>query len=102
MGVKRMFNLSVPTPGKDGKSNWLNIGLLMEFDDGRMAVKLDSMPVGAVADRDGNPAVWDGWVKVFPKEDRAQQTGGRSQGSGNTSGRQGGMQSRPDDDEIPF
>lgn len=101
MGVKKLYDLAVPVPGRD-KSRWLNVGVLMEFDDGRMSVKIDSMPVGAVADRENNPVVWDGWLKVFPKDDRPSQSGTRSQGTGGASGRQGSMQSRPEDDEIPF
>ena len=104
MGVKRMFDLVIPVPGRE-KTAWQNLGILMEMDDGRMSVKLNSLPIGIMADSNGNAVPWDGWIKVFPKEDRAQQSGGRTQGSGNNSGRQGGYQGNPMDDpndNIPF
>ena len=94
MAVKKLYNLVVATPGRDGKKIWQQLGVLMEMDDGRMSMKLNAMPVGPVADRDGKPVPWDGWISVFPKDD-AQ--GGRTNSSPSSSA--------PDDldkDKIPF
>ena len=94
MAVKKMHNLVVAKPGRDGKKNWQQIGILMEMDDGRMSMKLESIPVGLVSDKDGRPVPWDGWVSVFPRDDN------RSSTSGQTQQRSAGA---PDiDDHIPF
>lgn len=97
MGVKTIHNLVIATPGKDGATNWVKHGVLMEMDDGRMAVKLESLPIGVMQDRDKNAVPWDGWFKVFEQKDD------RSSGGGTQSRTQN--QSRPralDNDDIPF
>jgi hypothetical protein len=61
--MKRIKRLVVPngTYQKDGqeKTSWLTIGSMLKADDGRVKLKLDSMPVSD----------FDGWVNVFDLDD---------------------------------
>ena len=57
------------------KNRWLNIGSLFTRDDGSLAIKIDSMPIGLPN--------WEGWINAYPKRE----------GNGN----------KPDlNDDIPF
>lgn len=65
------FNVTVPqgTYMKEGKekTRWLNVGTLFIAEDkSRMALKIDSMPVG-IKD-------FEGWFNVFPKQRDGQGT----------------------------
>lgn len=61
------------------KKAWQKHGILVVGDDGRMSIKLESLPVG-----DG----WNGWLSVFEQRDR-QDTGGA-------------MSTGPDGGDLPF
>jgi hypothetical protein len=53
----------------DSKTFWSKCGILLKKDDGKISLKLESLPVGE----------WDGWLSVFEqdkKEDKpAPSTG---------------------------
>lgn len=49
------------------KGRWLTIGTVFRHDDGGSSIKLDCFPVG-VPD-------WSGWVSVFKKKPREEQSG---------------------------
>ena len=42
------------------KPAYTNCGIMLVKDDGKMSLKLNSVPVGD----------WDGWLSIFPKKDR--------------------------------
>jgi len=42
------------------KTQWLKVGVLLEKEDGKMRIKLDTIPV----------AGWDGWLNVFEKKEK--------------------------------
>lgn len=42
----------------NGKTRWRNHGLLIIKDDGKIRIKLDSIPTGD----------WDGWFGVYEQE----------------------------------
>lgn len=46
------------------KKQRIKIGRVFTGDDGRQAIKLDSMPVA--------PG-WNGWLNIFPKQDENRQ-----------------------------
>jgi hypothetical protein len=48
------------------KGRWLTIGTVFRHDDGGSSIKLDCLPVG-VPD-------WNGWVSVFKKKPREEQS----------------------------
>lgn len=83
------------------KGRWLRIGTLFRHDDGGTSIKLDALPVGL--------AGWEGWVNVFPRDQRPPQghtaPGRRGNGSHYADARDGHAAPRPYadfDDEIPF
>jgi hypothetical protein len=45
------------------KSHWLNCGILIVKEDGKMSLKLNAIPVNC-----------DGWFGVFEKDDNAKPT----------------------------
>ena len=45
---------------KGGKARWSKVGILMEKNDGKKSVKLNTLPVGS----------WDGWLVVSEKRER--------------------------------
>ena len=65
--MKRTHRLVVPngTYQKDGeeKTRWLEIGAVLQKDDGRKVVKLEALPISAE---------FDGWVQMFPIEDKSE------------------------------
>ena len=74
MGKK--YDLVVATgsyKNKEGqdKTQWLNIGKVLEKQDGKLVMKLDCTPT-SVIDRDGNSVAWDGWVQMFESKPREQ------------------------------
>ena len=74
MGKK--YDLVVATgayKNKEGqdKTQWLNIGKVLEKQDGGLVMKLDCTPT-SVINRDGNSVAWDGWVQVFESKPREQ------------------------------
>jgi len=75
--MKHIYDLcsSREIPGKEKKA-WSKHGVLIVQEDGRMSVKLESMPVGE----------WNGWLSVFEKRNNEPQQAGS-----------GGM-----GDDIPF
>ena len=81
--MKRTHNLKVAngTYQKDGqeKTRWLTIGGMLQ-GDGKMKLKLDTIPVGD----------FDGWVQVFPVEENPSYGAPQSNAG------------QPFDDTIPF
>jgi hypothetical protein len=47
---------------KNGKARWSRVGVLIEKDDGKRSVKLDTVPVGG----------WDGWLVVAERKEREE------------------------------
>lgn len=79
MASKR-FDLCIPKPSQDaGKPFWHKVGVAFLNDTGNLSIKLDSVPVGLVQDRQGQPAAWDGWLKAFEATGRG---GGSTTGGG--------------------
>lgn len=50
------------------KTRWTTLGALFEKDNGKMSLKLESMPVGTE---------WDGWASVFPDDEEKPKRGGK-------------------------
>lgn len=63
------------------KKRYANVGTLFQYEDGGLALKLDSIPVG-----DG----WNGFISFFPIEDK-RDSGSRSEPS-----------AEPFSDDVPF
>lgn len=51
---------------KDGETRkrWQRVGTMFKDDDGRVSIKLDSIPVGPD---------WSGWLSAFPMDDAQHQ-----------------------------
>jgi hypothetical protein len=54
-----IYNVSYGSEGAEGKIHWLNCGILIVKDDGKMSIKLNCLPVGECT----------GWFGVFLKDD---------------------------------
>lgn len=46
------------------KKRWQNVGAVFEGDDGRLSLKLETIPVG--------PG-WSGWISFFPPKDERRE-----------------------------
>lgn len=53
MTSKVRYEVCTKRPGKDGKTYWTKIGVVLQGDKG-FSLKLESVPVG-----------WDGWASLF-------------------------------------
>ncbi len=84
------------------KGRWLRIGMVFKHDDGKTSIKLDCIPAGLPN--------WEGWVSVFPIEDKQAQgqQGGYGQQPAQQPAQQGYGQQQPApaqtdfDEDIPF
>lgn len=94
----KRYNLCVPKPTNSDRPFWLKIGTMFESSDGKISIKLDSIPVGDVVTPKGDVRAWDGWVKVFEDNDRNDRNQPRNDSRSNN--REGGKTDL--DDEIPF
>jgi len=47
---------------KTQKTQWIRVGVLIEKEDGKMRIKLDSIPIGN----------WDGWLNVFERQEKKE------------------------------
>lgn len=47
----------------DERRDYVKIGVLYSDDNGRLVVKIDSLPIGSKN--------WQGWANVFPPKDAA-------------------------------
>ena len=90
----------------DEKKRYTNVGTVFENEDGRLSLKLDTVPVGQE---------WSGWISFFePKERDGQQGqgdngrrkmhGSERQPSQHQQAKQNAYQPEPQDDgdDIPF
>ena len=112
MAMRKVYDACVSTGERDGKKFWSRVGSVFRSDDGRMALKLDVLPMPKTG-RDGYPEIWvsffeprDGqqaqpqqgepYRQVVPQQQYQQQ---HSEQKGN-----GYAPQRPtaDDDQIPF
>lgn len=61
----KIFNIVQPQRKKSetDKTRWVNLGILLQADDGKMSIKLNSLPFPG---EDG-----ECWLRVFEKEPRA-------------------------------
>jgi hypothetical protein len=57
--------------GKDDKTQYQNVGMLLIKDDGKMSIKLNAVPVGE----------WDGWLQVYDKKAKSANSSGSGSGS---------------------
>lgn len=75
------------------KKNYVTVGTLFQYDDGGLALKLDSVPVGGG---------WNGFISFYEIEDKRE--GGQAQERRGGSERQqsGERQSYDLSDDIPF
>lgn len=73
-------------PGSNGaKNRYMKIGVAMKDHQGRMSLKLDTLPLSGSS--------WEGWINIFPRQD------GRDKAV--TEGVRARAFDEPDDD-IPF
>jgi hypothetical protein len=49
--------------GDKEKTQWIRVGVLLEKEDGKMRIKLDTIPTGN----------WDGWLNVFEKSEKKEK-----------------------------
>lgn len=68
------------------KKRYVNIGSVFEDDQGRMSLKVDTIPVGQG---------WSGWISFFATKERSPLSE-HSEAKGN------GFQPQPLDDDISF
>ncbi len=74
----------------EGRAIWLRCGVLIEKDNGKMSVKLDTVPVSGQ---------WDGWLVV---SERRERNGGRT-GNGAMTGTASRDEAPPAGyDDLPF
>lgn len=66
------------------KNRYLNIGTLLQRDDGSQCIKIESLPLE-----------WNGWANFYDIEDKRQSTQHEEQ-------KQNGYQRQDLDDEIPY
>lgn len=58
--AKLKYEVSVAQKGKDDKTYWRRIGVVLQSDKG-FSLKLESIPVG-----------WDGWAQLFEPKPREE------------------------------
>ena len=75
------------------KARWLRIGSVFRHDDGSTSIKLDCLPIGRPD--------WNGWVSVFPREERREDPPGRNAAPPRSTQRPTRTESDWSDD-IPF
>ncbi len=54
-----IYNVSYGSENAEGKTHWLNCGILIVKEDGKMSMKLNCLPVGECT----------GWFGIFLKDD---------------------------------
>ena len=79
MAIKQKYDCCAARKyqGGDGteKTQWVNVGRAVEWDDGGIEIELTSVPVGSW---------WNGKIKLFkPKNNQAQGGQRLAQGNGN-------------------
>ena len=90
---------TVGTYTKNGqeKKRYAKCGVMFEDDQGRLSMKVDTMPV---------TPDWSGWLSVFFDDNKPANTGQRTDAANDffNSGKQEqpAAQSAPDDDAVPF
>ena len=70
----------------DEKKRYANVGTVFENEDGRLSLKLDTVPVGQE---------WSGWISFFEPKDRDGQAGQQRQAPSQ-------HQQEENDSSIPF
>jgi hypothetical protein len=78
------------------KKRYVNVGSLFTGEDGRMSIKLESVPVGQE---------WSGWLSIFPVKDKDDRESQRRQDPpANRHGKEPYSGQAEDDasDSIPF
>lgn len=78
------------------KTRFVNVGAVLERDDGTLCAKIESLPIG-----------FNGWLNLFEPREREQQTTQRHSSGRSTSSTQQRQSAPPadnqfDDDDIPF
>jgi hypothetical protein len=77
------------------KKRYVNCGALFQGDDGRMSIKLDTIPVSPD---------WSGWLGLFePRQDDKPRQQQRPPQDAHNAAKANAYQPQPEDDgEIPF
>ncbi len=96
---KRIFNVVRPREyqsGNETKTAWDQHGVLI-VDGDKISIRLQSLPLGE----------WNGWLNVFPREEKdnnnERRGGSSSEEHRRASGRGAAPAKQPDfDDDIPF
>ncbi len=65
--AKKRYDICVGIKGKDDKTYWKNIGVILQTDKG-FSLKIESVPVG-----------WDGWASLFEPKAKEEQPAARPQ-----------------------
>jgi hypothetical protein len=93
MGMKKKYE-AVATVGKytdregNEKKRYVNVGIVFEDDQGRLALKMDSVPVSPE---------WSGWISFFEPRER-----GESRPAPARPAQAQRPAANDDGDEIPF
>lgn len=76
------------------KNRYHKMGIALTQDDGRMSIKLESIPVGPE---------WSGWANLYPKREDGAGQGGQGGAQGSTyQQRPAATYNRHVEDNIPF
>ena len=86
-----VFDLLYKKGEHEGRAIWLRCGVLIEKENGKMSVKLDTVPVSGE---------WDGWLVVSERRDMAHGRPGNWAKSNEAPGREEVAAAR--DDDLPF
>lgn len=91
--AKKVYDAAVSTgeyTDKNGetKKRWVNVGVVMENENGNLSMKMETIPVG--------PG-WSGWISFFPPKEVNQQTAAQKQ---HNEAKANAFQ--PDDQDVPF
>ncbi len=78
------YNLSVPVSQyKDDNGNtktqWHTVGVLRVSEDGKMKVKINSLPISVSQVGTGEQVPWEGWLQVFHDDGGTYVAGGTRQ-----------------------
>ncbi len=86
-----VFDLLYKKGEHEGRAIWLRCGVLIEKENGKMSVKLDTVPVSGE---------WDGWLVVSERRDMA--TGRPENGAKGNEAAGGEDVGQAGDDDLPF
>lgn len=63
--TKKIFDVvAIVGKRKDDKPNYVNCGVVLEKDNGKLSMKLETLPLGNQ---------WDGWLQLFEPKPRGEK-----------------------------